>query len=73
MLSVCSKKSQDKPSLWCSALKMLTSPASILPPDPQHLMTCLDKIGKCSLDKIGKCIYLFIFIFIFFLFNANLV
>ncbi|XP_066990678.1 vacuolar protein sorting-associated protein 11 homolog isoform X3 [Macrobrachium rosenbergii] len=46
MLNLCVKKSTDKSTLWCSALKLLTSPSSLLPPDPQHLMTCLDKIEE---------------------------
>lgn len=49
MLAVCSRRSQHQPRLWCSALKLLTSPESTAPPDPQYLMTCLNNIEEKTL------------------------
>ncbi|XP_071522606.1 vacuolar protein sorting-associated protein 11 homolog isoform X2 [Panulirus ornatus] len=49
MLGVCSRKSQQQPRLWCSALKLITSSTSATPPDPQHLMTCLGNIEERGL------------------------
>ncbi|XP_042231236.1 vacuolar protein sorting-associated protein 11 homolog isoform X2 [Homarus americanus] len=49
MLAVCFRKSQQQPRLWCSALKLLTSESSLTPPDPQHLMNCLNNIEQKGL------------------------
>ncbi|XP_069193192.1 vacuolar protein sorting-associated protein 11 homolog isoform X1 [Procambarus clarkii] len=49
MLAVCSRKSHQHPRLWCSALKLITSSSSLVPPDQQHLMTCLSNIEQKGL------------------------